>query len=117
MALEVKAVAKYIRMSPTKVKLVVDMVRGKAVDEALALLKYSTKAASDPVSKAIASAAANAEENFGLARTELVVSEIFADEGPTYKRMRFGGRGHMKPILKRSTHITVVLAGPEATAQ
>lgn len=117
MALEVKAVSKYIRMSPMKVQLVVDTVRGKGVNDALALLKYSTKAAAGPVSKAIASAAANAEENYGLSRNELVVSSICADEGPTYKRMRFGGRGHMKPILKRSTHITVVLAGPEAGAQ
>ncbi|HOU24331.1 MAG: 50S ribosomal protein L22 [Chloroflexi bacterium ADurb.Bin180] len=114
MALEVKAVAKYIRMSPMKVQLVVDMVRGKGVNEALAILKYSTRAGAEPVLKAINSAAANAEENYGLSRNELVVSSICADEGPTYKRMRFGGRGHMKPILKRSTHITVVLAGPEA---
>lgn len=117
MALEVKAVAKYIRMSPMKVQLVVDMVRGKGVVEALALLKFSTKAGAVPVYKAISSAAANAEENLGLSRSELTVRTICADEGPTYKRMRFGGRGHMKPILKRSTHITVVLAGPEAAAQ
>jgi large subunit ribosomal protein L22 len=117
MALEVRAVAKYIRMSPMKVQLVIDMVRGKGVNDALTLLKFSTKAAAVPVSKAIASAAANAEENLGLSRNELVVRTICADEGPTSKRMRFGGRGHMKPILKRSTHITVVLAGPEAAAQ
>lgn len=117
MALEVKAVAKYVRMSPRKVKLVVDMVRGKPVSDALASLRYSTKGAARPVFKAIASAAASAEENYGLSRNELYVSAICADEGPTYKRMRFGARGRVKPILKRSTHITVVLAGPEAAAQ
>ena len=117
MALEVKAVAKYVRMSPQKVKLVVDMVRGKRVSDALASLKFSTKSAARPVFKAIASAAASAEESYGLSRDELYVTAICADEGPTYKRMRFGARGRVKPILKRSTHITVVLAGQEAAAQ
>ena len=117
MALEVKAVAKYVRMSPYKVRLVVDMVRGKSVSAALTTLKFSTKAAARPVFKAIASAAASAEENYGLSRDELYVSEICADEGPTLKRMRFGARGRTKPILKRSTHITVVVAGQGAAAQ
>jgi large subunit ribosomal protein L22 len=117
MALEVKAVAKYVRMSPQKVKLVVDMVRGKGVNDALTALKYSTKVAAGPVAKVIASAAANAEENYGLSRGDMYITKIQADEGPTYKRMRFGGRGRAKPILKRSTHITVVLAGHEAAAQ
>lgn len=117
MALEVRAVAKYIHMSPQKVKLVADMVRGKGVDKALATLKYSTKTAARPVAKVIASAAANAEENYGLARGELYITTIQADEGPTYKRMRFGARGRVKPILKRSTHITVVLTGQEAPVQ
>jgi len=117
MALEVRAVARYIRMSPHKVKLVVDMVRGKAVNEALATLKYSTKVAARPVAKVIASAAANAEENYGLSRDDLRITTIQADEGPTLKRMRFGARGRVKPILKRSTHITVVLTGQETAAQ
>jgi large subunit ribosomal protein L22 len=117
MALEVRAVAKYVRMSPKKVKLVVDMVRGKGVNNALAALKYSTKVAARPVAKVIASAAASAEENYGLSRGELYITTIQADEGPTYKRMRFGARGRVKPILKRSTHITVVLTGQEAAAQ
>jgi len=117
MALEVRAVAKYIHMSPQKVKLVVDMVRGKGVNDALAVLKYSTKAAAKPVAKVIASAAANAEQNFGLSRAELHVATIQADEGPTLKRMRFGARGRVKPILKRSTHITVVLTGQEVATR
>lgn len=117
MALEVRAVAKYVHMSPQKVKLVVDMVRGKGVNDALAALKFSTKRAARPVAKVIASAAANAEENYGLSRAELYITAIQADEGPTLKRMRFGARGRVKPILKRSTHITVVLTGQETAAQ
>jgi large subunit ribosomal protein L22 len=117
MGIEVRAVSKYIRMSPSKVKLVADMVRGKGVDDALSLLKYSTKAAADPLAKVIASAAANAEENFGLSRSGLYVAQIFADEGPTLKRGRIGARGRFKPILKRSSHITVVLGSLEEAVQ
>ncbi|MBC7239996.1 MAG: 50S ribosomal protein L22, partial [Chloroflexi bacterium] len=84
------------------------------VDEALALLRFTPKAAAKAVSKAIASAAANAEENLGLSSNELYIAEIRADEGPTLKRGRPGPRGRFKPILKRSTHITVVLAEREA---
>ncbi len=109
MGIEIRAVAKYIRGSPEKTKRVVNMVRGKNVSEALSLLKFSTRGAADPVAKVIASAAANAEQNFGLARDELFVAQIFADEAPTLKRGRFGARGRFKPILKRSSHITVVL--------
>ncbi len=116
MDIEVRAVAKYVRMSPRKVKLVVDAVRGKSLNEALAILRYSTKAAAKPVAKVIASAAANAEENFGFSPDELYIAQIFADEGPTLKRGRFGARGRFKPILKRSTHITVVLKTLEEAA-
>lgn len=110
MALEVRAVKKHIRMSAQKVRLVVDLVRGKDVDEALTLLEFTPKAAAKEVAKTISSAVANAEENYGLSRDELFVSEIMADEGPTLKRGRAGARGRYKPILKRSTHLTVVLA-------
>lgn len=110
MALEVRAVRKYIRMSAQKVRLVVDLVRGKEVDEALAILQFTPKAAAKEVAKTISSAVANAEENYGLSRDELFVSQIMADEGPTLKRGRAGARGRYKPILKRSTHLTVVLA-------
>lgn len=110
MAVEVRAVAKYIRMAPQKVRLVMDLVRGRNVDEALTLLRFTPKAAAQAVSKVIASAAANAEENHGLARGELYVSAIMADEGPMLKRGRPGARGRFKPILKRSSHITVVLS-------
>ncbi|MFO7917449.1 MAG: 50S ribosomal protein L22 [Anaerolineae bacterium] len=108
--MEVRAVNKYIRMSSQKVRLVVDLVRGKDVDEALNLLEFTPKAAAKEVSKTISSAIANAEENYGLSRGELFVSEIMADEGPTLKRGRAGARGRYKPVLKRSTHLTVVLA-------
>ena len=112
--MEVRAVSKYNRMSPQKVRLVVDLVRGLDVQESLDLLRFTTKAAAKVVAKAIASAAANAEESYGLAIDELYVAQISADEGPTLKRGRAGARGRWKPILKRSAHITVVLAEKEA---
>jgi large subunit ribosomal protein L22 len=117
MDVEVRAVAKYVRMSSRKVKLVVDMVRGKGVNEALTVLKYSSKSAAEPVAKVIKSAAANAEENYGLSSDELYVAQVYADEGPTLKRGRIGARGRFKPILKRSTHITVVLESLREAAQ
>ncbi len=111
MAVEVRAVAKYIRMSPRKVRLVVDLVRGRDVDEALTMLRFTPKAAARVVAKVIASAAANADEAYGISSDELYISDIRADAGPTLKRGRAGARGRYKPILKRSSHITVVLAG------
>jgi len=110
MAFEVRAVARFIPLSPRKVRLVVDQVRGLGVDEALALLKFMPMAAAEPVSKAVASAAANAEENLGLTRSDLFVREIRADEGPRRQWRRFGARGRFKPITRRSSHITVVLS-------
>jgi large subunit ribosomal protein L22 len=110
MNVEVRAVSKYVRMSPQKVRLVVDLVRGRAVNEALTVLRFTPKAAADPVARVIASAAANAEENYGLAADELYVARIWADEGPTLRRGRAGARGRYKPLLKRGSHITVVLA-------
>lgn len=106
---EVRAVAKYVPMSPRKVRLVVDQVRGLQVDEALAILRFTPKAAAKPVAKVIKSAIANAVENFGMFREELYISRIFVDGGPTHKRWRAGARGRAKPILKRSSHITVVV--------
>ena len=106
---QVRAVSKYIRMSPRKVRLVVDLVRGMPALEALEVLALTPKAAARPVAKTIKSAIANAEENLGLAGEDLYVADIRADAGPTLKRGRFGARGRFKPILKRSTHITVVL--------
>ena len=111
--MEVQATAKYIRMSPRKARLVVDMVRGMDAQQALGLLSFETRGAAQPVSKLIKSAIANAEENYGLAADELYIAEISSDSGPTLKRGRFGARGRYKPILKRSTHLKVVLATKE----
>ena len=108
-ALDVRAVARFITMSPQKVRLVIDMVRGLQVDEAIDLLKFANKAAAKPVSKLLNSAAANGEENFGLSRDDLVIYRIFADKAPTRRWRRFGARGRFKPILRRSSHITVIL--------
>jgi len=113
---EIKAVEKFIRMSPRKVRLVADMIRGKGVDEALAVLKLTPQVAAREVEKAINSAASNATQNFGLERGNLFVSSIRADEGPTLKRMKAGARGRYKPILKRSAHITVGVAERVAPA-
>lgn len=111
---EVTAVEKYIRMSPRKVRLVADLVRGMSVDKAIGVLKLTPKEAARAVEKAINSAASNAIQNYGLAREDLFVSTIHADEGPTLKRMKAGARGRYKPILKRSSHITVGVAEREA---
>ncbi len=108
--IEIRAVAKYIRMSAHKVRLIADLVRGRAVDDALNILRFTPKAAARAVAKVIASAAANAEESQGLATRELYIAEIKADEGPTLKRGRPGARGRFKPMLRRSSHITVVLS-------
>ncbi|RMF30782.1 MAG: 50S ribosomal protein L22 [Chloroflexi bacterium] len=105
----VRAVARYIPMSPQKVRRVIDQVRGLGADEALELLRFMPQAAARPVAKAIRSAIANAED-IGLAREDLYIAEIRADDGPTRKWRRFGARGRFKPILRRSCHITVVLA-------
>lgn len=111
---QVKAVEKFLRMSPRKVRLVVDLVRGKGVDEAMGLLKMTPKIAARAVEKAINSAAANATQNYGLTRESLYITTIHADEGPTLKRMKAGARGRYKPILKRGAHITVGVAEREA---
>ena len=110
MADKVRAIARFVPMSPRKVRLVVDSVRGLGANEALNLLKFMPKAAAGPVSKAIRSAIANAEENQGWSRDDLIVSEIKADEGPRRQWRRFGARGRFKPMVKRSSHITVVLS-------
>jgi large subunit ribosomal protein L22 len=114
MGLEIRAVEKFIPMSPRKVRRVVDLVRERPVDEALALLRFLPQAAAEPVAKAIRSAVANAEDVHGLSRSDLYVSRISADDGPTLKRYQAGARGRAKPILKRSSHIIVVLSELEA---
>ena len=105
-----KAVAKYIRISSRKVRIVIDLIRGKQVDEALAILQFTPKAASPIVEKVLASAIANAENNPPyLNRDNLYVAEVYANQGPTLKRFRPRAKGSAAPILKRSSHITVIL--------
>ncbi|NUM44806.1 MAG: 50S ribosomal protein L22 [Anaerolineales bacterium] len=109
MADEIRAFARNLPISAQKMRLVVDLVRGKDVQEALEVLRFVPNGAARPVYKLVASAMANAEENYGISRDDLYVYRIFADEGPTRKWRRFGGRGRFKPLLRRSSHITVVL--------
>ena len=106
---DIQAHLRFLPMSAQKVRLVVDVVRGKNANEALEMLRFVPKAAALPVRKLLASAVANAEENFGVSRDDLYVVKIFADEAPTRKWRRFGARGRFKPILRRNSHITVVL--------
>lgn len=114
MAEDIRAVARYIPISPQKVRLVVDLIRGKNVIEALNILQFTPNAASRPVVKVLNSAIANAEENFGVSRDDLFVHRIYADEAPTRRWRRFGARGRFKPILRRASHITVILREHEA---
>ncbi|MBI4758621.1 MAG: 50S ribosomal protein L22 [Chloroflexi bacterium] len=111
--MQVRAVARYIGLSPRKVRLVVDTVRGKPVGEALAVLRYLPNAAAREVAKVVKSAVANAEQNNHLSAEDLYIASISADEGPSLKRWRPGARGRANPIRKRSSHITVVVAEKE----
>lgn len=106
---DIVAYARQVPISAQKVRLVIDLVRGKHVLEAIEMLRYVPNRAAAPVSKLVTSAMSNAEENFGISRDDLYIHRIFADEGPTRKWRRFGARGRFKPWLKRSSHITVVL--------
>ena len=103
------ATVKYVRVAPRKVKIVVDLIRGKKVDEALAILMYTPKAAAPVVEKLLLSAIANAENNLSMDRGSLYVAEVFANPGPTLKRYVARSRGSASPMLKRTSHITVVL--------
>ncbi len=114
--MEARAQAKFVGMSAQKVRLLADLVRGRQADEALTMLKFMPNAAAKPVAKVLRTAIANAEENFGLNRNDLVITEAFADEGPTRKWRRFGARGRFKPILRRSAHITIVVAEREGAS-
>ncbi|MBA4379109.1 MAG: 50S ribosomal protein L22 [Anaerolinea sp.] len=114
MAHDIRAQLKFLSISAQKVRLVIDVVRGKDANSALEVLRFMPQRAAEPVSKLLASAVANAEENFGVSRDDLYVEKIFADEAPTRKWRRFGARGRFKPILRRSSHVTVVLREREA---
>ena len=103
------AIAKYVRISPSKVHVVLDLIRGHDYAEAVAILKTTPKAACEPVLKCLNSAAANAEVNHGMNKDALYVAECYADQGPTLKRMQPVSRGRGYRILKRTSHITVIL--------
>jgi large subunit ribosomal protein L22 len=107
--MEVRAVTKYTGVSPQKTRLVVDQVRGMQADQALAMLRFMPQVAAQSVAKTLASAIANAEENLGLERQNLIIAKISADGAPLRRWRRFGARGRFKPIIRRSSHITVVL--------
>jgi large subunit ribosomal protein L22 len=114
---EVKAVAKHIPISPQKMRMIVDVVRGMNAAEALDTLRFMPQRAAEPVYKLIQSAVANAEENYGLEVDELEIERIYADDGPRRRKApyggRFAGRGRFRPIMRRSSHVTVFLAERE----
>ena len=112
--MEVRAVAKNTGVSSRKVRLLVDMVRGKKVDEALTVLRFTPSPTARIVAKVIKSAAANAESNFQMPSEDLRIVRIFADEAQTLKRFRPRSRGRTSPILKRSSHMTVIVADEES---
>jgi len=103
------AKARFVRVSATKARRVIDLVRGKSVSEALDILRWAPQAASEPVAKVIASAAANAQNNEGHDPSTLVVATVYADEGPTAKRIRPRAQGRAFRIRKRTSHITVIV--------
>jgi large subunit ribosomal protein L22 len=107
--MEIVAKSKNIRMSSRKVGLVVELIRGKKVQEAIDILRFSPKAAAKPVLKTLKSAIANAKNNFSLKEDGLVVKSAVADPGPTLKRWKAGAKGRAKPILRRMSHIKITL--------
>lgn len=108
--MEAKAVARYVRIAPRKVRLVIDLIRGKNVAEAIAILKLTPKGASPTVEKVLKSAIANAEHNFEMNPEELIISKATCDEGPTLKRFRPRAMGRASKINKRTSHVTVVVS-------
>lgn len=111
--MQAKAIAKYVRISPLKVNFICKEIRGKQVDEALAILKFTPKKGARILEKVLNSAIANAEHNFGLNREDLFVSQAYANNAPVMKRWRPKAKGMAYPILKRSSHIGVVVAERE----
>ncbi|HFI0464286.1 TPA: 50S ribosomal protein L22 [Streptococcus suis] len=108
-----KAIARTVRIAPRKVRLVVDLIRGKKIGEAISILKFTPKAASPIVEKVLNSAIANAEHNYDLDLENLYVSEAYVNEGPTMKRFRPRAKGSASPINKRTSHITIVVSEKE----
>ena len=104
-----RAIAKHVRISPYKVRIVLDIIRGKSYREALAILENTPKSASEPIRKVLMSAGANAENNLGMSKDNLFVAACYADQGPTLKRVQPVSKGRAYRILKRTSHITVIL--------
>ena len=109
MTMQAKAIAKYVRISPLKVNFICKEIRGKQVDEALAILKFTPKKGARILEKVLNSAIVNAEHNFGLNREDLFVSQAYANNAPVMKRWRPKAKGMAYPILKRSSHVGVVV--------
>ena len=112
--MEVRAVARFVRVSPRKARIVIDQIRGKSVVQAQEILRYTNRGIAETVEKVLNSAVANAEHNNHLRAETLVVKAAFADEGPTLKRIRPRAKGSASRINKRMSHITVVVAPKEA---
>ena len=110
---EARATLRYTRISARKVKIVADLIRGKHVDEALAIVKFTPKASSEIIEKLLKSAIANAENNHDMKHENLYVAEIYANQGPTLKRIRPAAKGSAVRIRKRTSHITIVLKEKE----
>ncbi|MBE6152142.1 MAG: 50S ribosomal protein L22 [Firmicutes bacterium] len=108
--MEAYAIAKGVRIAPRKARLVIDLIRGKSVAEADKILRNINKEAARLSRKVLVSAVANAENNLGLNKADLVVKEAIVNEGQTMKRMKFGSRGHVDPIKKRTSHIKIVVS-------
>ena len=108
--MEAKAVAKYVRIAPRKVRVVMNLVRGKSVAEAFAILKFTPKAGADVIEKVLKSAVANAENNFDMNVDKLYISSAYVDQGPTLKRIHPRSRGQAFSILRRTSHVTVVVS-------
>jgi large subunit ribosomal protein L22 len=107
--MEARAIARYVRVSPRKARLVVDTIRGKSASEAASILKFTPKGSAEVVAKVLASAVANAENNLKIRPDSLYVSTAYVDEGPTLKRMRPRAKGAASRIRKRTSHITVIV--------
>lgn len=108
--MEVKAVARYVRIAPRKLRIVMNLIRGKSVTEAFAILKFTPKAGSEVVEKVLRSAVANAEHNNDMDVENMIVSTCFVDQGPTLKRIHPRSRGQAFKILKHSSHVTVCVS-------
>jgi large subunit ribosomal protein L22 len=106
---EAKAVAKYVRIAPRKVRVVMDLLRGKNIADAFAILKFTPKVGAEVIEKVLKSAVANAENNFDMNVDKLYVSSAFVDQGPTLKRIHPRSRGQAFKILKRTSHITIIV--------